>query len=156
MEFGKKVYCGNFVIMKKSHSLGKREMRQLRDEVGVPADKRKRLSRGSVPYIRVEAAGGSWAVEYGVGTTMFGALDALDVVHDEDGVPRVQGAEGDNAAYLLTVMYADTTVVGDIEYQRSRVELLDAYLKRMQGNSDYAEEKPDAAEEEKEDGDGTE
>lgn len=157
MDFGKKVYCGNFVIVKKTRSLSKREMKKLRDEDGVPADVRKHLTRGSVPYMRVEAVGGSWAVEYGVGTSMFGALDALGVAYGDDGVLRVSGAEGANAAYLFAVMYADATVVGDIEYQRAKVELLDAYLKRIQGNFDYAEkEEPGAAGEGKEAYDGTE
>ena len=77
MDFGKKLYCGNFVVTKKSRSLSKHELKELRDKEGIREDVRKHLTRGSLPYICVETVGGGWKVEFGIGTTMFEAIDAL-------------------------------------------------------------------------------
>ena len=115
MDFGKKVYAGNFVMMKKSRALSKAEMRQIRDDAGIPEDKRKMLSRGALPYIRVECAGGGWALEVGINQTMFEALDHLSVARDKTGDWRVPGVEGQNAATMLAGMFVETTVVGDAE-----------------------------------------
>ena len=80
MEFGKKIFVGNFVLMKKTRALSKREMKALRDLEKIPEDKRKILSRGTVPYIRVRDVGGGWSLEVSLEHTMFDALDALTIV----------------------------------------------------------------------------
>ena len=94
MDFGKKLYCGNFVVTKKSRSLSKQELKELRDKEGIRDDVRKHLTRGSLPYICVETVGGGWKVEFGIGTTMFEAIDALGMVRDEKGDWRTHGTEG--------------------------------------------------------------
>ena len=94
MDFGKKLYCGNFVVTKKSRSLSKQELKELRDKEGIREDVRKHLTRGSLPYICVETVGGGWKVEFGIGTTMFEAIDALGMVRDEKGDWRTHGTEG--------------------------------------------------------------
>ena len=129
MEFGKKICVGNFVLMKKARALSKREMKALRDLEKIPEDKRKILSRGTVPYIRVSDVGG-WSLEVSLEHTMFDALDALTVVCGDDGRLTVPGIEGKNAEAVLTGMFVDTTIVGDMEYQKEKIRVMSAYLER--------------------------
>ena len=124
MEFGKKLYCGNFVVTKKSRSLSKQELKELREDV------RKHLTRGSLPYMCVETVGGGWKVEFGIGTTMFEAIDALSMVRDEKGDWRTHGTEGKNAEAIFTGMFVDTTVVGDAEYQAAKMKAMTEYIDR--------------------------
>ena len=35
MDFGKKLYCGNFIVTKKSRSSSKQELKELRDKYGI-------------------------------------------------------------------------------------------------------------------------
>lgn len=130
MEFGKKICVGNFVLMKKTRALSKKEMKALRDLEKIPEDKRKILSRGTVPYIRVSDVGGGWSLEVSLEHTMFDALDALTVVCGDDGRWTVPGIEGKNAEAVLTGMFVDTTIVGDMEYQKEKVRVMSAYLER--------------------------
>lgn len=130
MEFGKKVYCGNFIIEKKSRSLGKKELKALRDLNGIKPDVQKHLTRGSLPYMHIENVGGGWAVSIGMGMSMFEALDELSVARDEKGDWRVPGAEGKNAEAVLTGMFIDTTVVGDAEYQTAKMKAMCEYIDR--------------------------
>ena len=131
MEFGKKIFVGNFVLMKKTLALSKREMKALRDLEKIPEDKRKILSRGTVPYIRVSDVGGGWSLEVSLEHTMFDALDALTIVRADDGLLTVPGIEGKNAEAVLTGMFVDTTIVGDMEYQKEKLRVMSAYLERV-------------------------
>ena len=130
MEFGKKIFVGNFVLMKKTRALSKREMKALRDLEKIPEDKRKILSRGTVPYIRVSDVGGGWSLEVSLEHTMFDALDALTIVRAGLGRLTVPGIEGKNAEAILTGMFVDTTIVGDMEYQKEKIRVMSAYLER--------------------------
>lgn len=130
MEFGKKIFVGNFVLMKKTRALSKREMKALRDLEKIPEDKRKILSRGTVPYIRVSDIGGGWSLEVSLEHTMFDALDALTIVRAGLGRLTVPGIEGKNAEAILTGMFVDTTIVGDMEYQKEKIRVMSAYLER--------------------------
>ena len=131
MEFGKKIFVGNFVLMKKTRALSKREMKALRDLEKIPEDKRKILSRGTVPYIRVSDVGGGWSLEVSLEHTMFDALNALTIVRADDGRLTVPGIEGKNAEAVLTGMFVDTTIVGDMEYQKEKLRVMSAYLERV-------------------------
>lgn len=130
MDFGKKICVGNFVMMKKTHALSKSEMKALRDLEKIPEDKRKILSRGTVPYIRISDVGGGWILEVSLEHTMFDALDALTVVRADDGRWTVPGIEGKNVVAILTGMFVDTTIVGDMEYQKEKLRVMSAYLER--------------------------
>ena len=131
MEYGKKIFVGNFVLMKKTRALSKREMKALRDLEKIPEDKRKILSRGTVPYIRVSDVGGGWSLEVSLEHTMFDALDALTIVRAGLGRLTVPGIEGKNAEAILTGMFVDTTIVGDMEYQKEKIRVMSAYLERV-------------------------
>lgn len=155
IDFGKKVYSGNFLIMKKVKTLSKKEMARLREMNGTNKEICKKLSRSGLPYIRVETIGGDWAVEFMLGTTAYDAIEALDVKKDGRGDWRVTGVDGENSKLVFTSMYMDTSVVGDEQYQADKCKALTEYLKRS------GEKAADATEEknvnsEKEDGDGKE
>lgn len=130
MEFGKRVYCGNFIVTKKDRGLSKADMKKQRDEEGIREDVRKHLTRGQLSYISVETVGGGWKVEFGVGTTMFDAIDELGMIRDDKGNWRTFGIEGQNAEAIFTGMLVNTTVVGDAEYQSAKLKAMTEYIER--------------------------
>ena len=130
MEFGKKVKVGNFYLLKYSKSLSSKELSKLRDAADVPAEMRKYLSRGSLPYIKVSTVTDSWSVEFVMGMNMFNVLDGVKVVHDGEGVYQLYGTEERNVHALLVGMFADTTTLGDIEYNVAKQKLLSEYVDR--------------------------
>jgi hypothetical protein len=142
MDFGKKTKCGNFYILKYSKSLSKAELKKLRDASGIPADVQKHLQRGTLPYIKVATVSDSWAVEFVYGTTMFNAVDELPVANNE-----VTGIPGKNAEALFVTMYADTSTIGDEEYRKAKVKIMEEYLDRA---SKAANEAADAGKSEEE------
>ncbi len=141
MEFGKKVYIGNFIVTKKSKSLSKEEMEALRDEEGIKRGERKKLSRNSYPYMHIEAVGGGWELNIYMGMTMFDALDNLTVVADEKRGWTVPGDEGVNAEIVITGMFIDTTTVGDADYQIAKLDAMRGYIERRANGGDIEEVK---------------
>lgn len=141
MDFGVKVKVGNYQIVKFSKSLSKSEAKKLRSIDKIPADVQKHLQRASLPFIKVSTVSGSWAVEFVIGTTMYEALDELHVVHDAAGNHTLMGNEKTNAEAIFAAMLADTTTVGDFEYQTAKQKLLKEYLDRA---SKKLNEKADA------------
>lgn len=132
MPFGKKVRCGNFFVLKRTKSLGKSELKMLRDDMGIPADVQKRLSRSGLPYIRVEAVSGIWAVEYCCNTQMYMVIDQmLPLAVDADfRGESVQTGVAD-FAHLFAMMMADTMVVGDGEYQKDKALAMKGLIERQ-------------------------
>lgn len=130
MEFGKKVYVGNYVMIKKMKTLSKADMKKLRAELKTNEKGRRHLSRGGLPYIHIENVGGGWELSIGIGMTMFDALDELTVARDARGDLRVVGDEGRNAEAIVTGMFVDTTIVGDAEYQTAKVKAMFDFIKR--------------------------
>ncbi len=144
MDYGKKIKCGNFYILKFAKSLSKAELKKLRDAAGIPADVQKHLQRGTLPYIKVATISDSWAVEYVYGTTMFNAIDELPV---NEAMNTVVDVAGRNAEALFVVMYADTSTIGDEEYRKAKIKLMEEYLDRA---SKAANEAADAGKSEEE------
>lgn len=143
MDFGKKTKCGNFYILKYSKSLSKVELKKLRDASGIPADAQKHLQRGALPYIKVATVSDSWAVEFVYGTTMFNAIDELPV----SNLNEVRDLAKRNAEALFVTMYADTSTIGDEEYRKAKVKIMEEYLDRA---SKAANEAADAGKSEEE------
>ena len=131
LEFGVRVKVGNYYILKYAKGLGKKELGRLRKASGIPKEVQKHLSQGStLPFIKVGTISGSWSVEYIIGTSMYDAIDALRIVVDEAGERQLYGVEAKNAEAMFVAMFADTTVVGDFEYQAGKQKLLSEYLDR--------------------------
>ena len=130
IEFGVPVHVGNYVIKKYNRTLGRKELAELRRISGIPENVAKSLERGRLPFIKVSIASGSWGVEFVIGTSMYEALDNLNVVFDDEGRRQLCGVEARNAEAMFVGMLADTTTVGDFEYQVAKQKLLHEYLDR--------------------------
>ena len=126
LEFGKIYRAGNFTIKKFTRVLTGKQMRQIRDEAKIPHDVQKRLERSGIPFIKVANVAGTWCVEWSFGTTFFEAFDNLHV--NDDG--ELFGVELENVTAIITCMYADTNTVGDLEYQRKKLAVLNGYIMR--------------------------
>lgn len=130
MEFGRKVYVGNYLLRKITKTFSKKEIKVLRAEQHLKPEVEKNLTRGKLPYIQIRTIGGGWRLEIGKGMTMYEALDELCVARDAEGVWRVPGIEGKNAEAIITNMFVDTTVVGDPEYQADKLQAMVEYIGR--------------------------
>lgn len=131
MDFGKKYRVGNFEIIKLSRSLTKNEIKRLRMEAGIPVSVQKHLTRGSLPYIKVKAISGMWALEWSVGMTMFNIFDGADF----EDVQQREVMRG-----LLTRLYTITSVLGDAQMERDIQKTLADFLGRIKANKDNKEE----------------
>lgn len=131
MDFGKKYRVGNFEIIKLSRSLTKNEIKRLRMEAGIPVSVQKHLTRGSLPYIKVKAISGMWALEWSVGMTMFNIFDGADF----EDVQQREVMRG-----LLTRLYTITSVLGDAQMERDIQKTLADFLGRIKADKDNKEE----------------
>lgn len=124
MPFGRKYRVGNFEVLKVTRSLGRKELNKLREEAGVPFDVRKHLSRGGLPYIIVSDISGSWSIWFVIGSIMYSFIES-EIVQESDG--------GDLSALrnLFTMMFADTTVLGDGDYLKAKMRALKAFMNRI-------------------------
>lgn len=130
LEFGRPVAVGNYTVTKINRTLSGRQVKALRMQSNVPEEAAKWLERAKLPYIKVSTSSGSWSVEFVIGTTMYNAIDSVNVVMDADGNRMVVGTEGRNMEAIFVAMLADTTTVGDFEYQVAKQKLLQEYLDR--------------------------
>lgn len=131
MDFGKKYRVGNFEIIKLSRSLTKNEIKQLRTEAGIPASIQKHLTRGSLPYIKIKAISGMWALEWSVGMTMFNIFDSANF----EDVQQRKAMRG-----LMTRLYTITSVLGDAQMERDIQKTLADFIGRIKANKDNKEE----------------
>lgn len=144
MDFGKSYRIGNFEVVKLSRSLSKSELKRLRDEAKVPEELRKHLTRGSLPYIKVRAISGIWAIEWSAGTAMFNLFDGClgsagrtertgNAGSDETDV--LEGLKG-----LVSRMCSLCSIVGDRQMNADLTKALSDFLgRRDDGSSGRAE-----------------
>ena len=129
MDFGKKYRLGNYFVTKLSRSLGKKELKQLRDGKGIPEAVQKLLSRGSLPYIKVEAISGVWAVEWCAGTEMYNLFDGILSSRQAD-------EELEGLALVVARMHTVCSIVGDKEMNVGINDALNGYLDRVKADKD--------------------
>lgn len=132
MPFGKKLKCGNFLVLKYTKTLSKGDMKTLRSTAGIPADVQKHLQRGGLPYIKVEALSGIWAVEFCCNTQIFAVIDqllpmAIAAAQDDEEADTTVA----DFAHLFALMMTDTMVIGDGEYQQAKAEAMRQLLERQ-------------------------
>lgn len=132
MPFGKKLKCGNFLVLKYTKTLSKADMKTLRNVAGIPADIQKHLQRGGLPFIKVETLSGIWGVEFCCNTQMFMVIDrllplAIDAAHEEREVDTTVA----DFAHLFAMMMTDTMVIGDDEYQKAKALAMKGLLERQ-------------------------
>lgn len=127
MDFGKTYRIGNFLLMKGTKTLNRKEVEILRDEAGIPSDVRKHLSRAGLPYIRVSAISGTWSITYTIGMQMYSFIE-FEVMN---------GKEGEGVlANILTNIYGDANILGDAEYWEAKRKALYDLLNRQSSEVD--------------------
>lgn len=143
LEFGKIYRAGNFTIKKFTRTLTSKQVRQLRDENNLPREVQRELRRVGLPFIKASTVSGSWSIEWVFGMSFFKAIDEMPV--NENG--EFYGTALDNLTMILTCMFADTSVVGDMEYMAKKQELMHEYFKRAAKKGELTEEEVKECEE---------
>ena len=136
LELGKIYHAGNFIIKKFTRTLTKKQMLQLRDAMNIPRDIQKHLERNGMQFIKASTISGSWSVEWVFGMSFFQAIDEMPV--NENG--EFYGTALNNLTMILTCMFADTSVVGDMEYMAEKQKLMHKYFDRMAKKGEPTEE----------------
>lgn len=127
--FGVRLRCGNFYIQKFSRGLSKNELYALRKDLVLPKGTRLPSVRGTLPFIRMATISGSWRMEWACTMRMFSILDSLEVV---DGALSPSALVELNG--LISMLYTETTVLGDDDFLRDRVKAMNDYLLRISKN----------------------
>ena len=143
LELGKIYHAGNFVIKKFTRTLTAKQMQELRDNMNIPREVQKKLQRNGLPFIKASTVSGSWSIEWAFGMSFFQTIDEMPV--NENG--EFYGTSLDNLTMILTCMFADTSVVGDMEYMAKKQELMHEYFKRAANKGEMTEEEIKESEE---------
>lgn len=143
LEFGKIYRAGNFIIKKFTRTLTSTQMQELRDRMNIPREVQKKLQRNGLPFIKASTVSGSWSIEWVFGMSLFDAINEMPV--NENG--EFFGVGLDNLTMILTCMFADTSVVGDMEYMSKKQELMHEYFKRAAKKGEPTEEEVKESEE---------
>lgn len=136
LELGKIYHAGNFIIKKFTRTLTKKQILQLRDAMNIPKDIQKELQREGLQFIKASTISGSWSVEWVFGMSFFKAINEMPV--NENG--EFYGVALDNLTNILRCMFADTSVVGDMEYMAEKQKLMHKYFDRMAKKGEPTEE----------------
>lgn len=134
MPFGKTFRVGNFSVVKTNRALSKKQIAELRDEVKLPKELLRGIHRGGLPYVKVAAISGVWAVEFTAPSTMFMFLDTRDY----DDQEAINGLHN-----LFTMWLTDTCLMGDSEYLKSKGRLISELIER-QSKASTAESEEEA------------
>lgn len=143
LELGKIYHAGNFIIKKFTRTLTGKQMRQLYNEMNIPEDIQKELQRKGLQFIKASTINGSWSVEWVFGMSFFKAIDEMPV--NENG--EFYGTALNNLTMILTCMFADTSVVGDMEYMAEKQKLMHKYFDRMANKGEMSDEEIKESEE---------
>ena len=123
MEFGRKYRIGRFVVLKYNRVLRRSEVAELRNQMGIPMDERKKLQRAQLPYIKVYAMSGIWAVEFCCNTSMYRLIEQwIAGSRDEDLT---------SLAHMFNMMITDTMVTGDAEFLADKAKAMKALMERQ-------------------------
>ncbi len=135
MPYGKRHQVGSYSVIKINRVLRKEDVAALRTQMGIPEEDRKKLRRAQLPYIKVSASSGIWAIEFCCNTSVYHMIDAL----------LGEGGERNEAAlaHLFNRWFMDTTVPGDSEYQEAKAEALNAFMSRIKA-AEVSQEEDDA------------
>ena len=138
LPFGKTIKTRHFTVLKFSKSLSKKEVASLREDI--PAEIKKNLQRGSLPFIKIANISGTWGVEYSIGTSMYAALDECVPVAVGDHY-EFSKDDGNIIEAFAQLMYADTSLPGDAEYTAGKLKLRDEYIAREAARRNAASDK---------------
>ena len=138
LPFGKTIKTRHFTVLKFSKSLSKKEIASLREDI--PAEIKKHLQRGSLPFIKISDIAGTWGVEYSICTSMYDALDECVPVAVGDHY-EFSKDDGNIIEAFAQLMYADTSLPGDAEYTAGKLKLRDEYIARESERRNAAADK---------------
>ena len=138
LPFGKTIKTRHFTVLKFSKSLSKKEVASLREDI--PAEIKKHLQRGSLPFIKIANIAGTWCIEYSIGTSMYAALDECVPVAVGDHY-EFSKDDGNIIEAFAQLMYADTSLPGDAEYTAGKLKLRDEYIAREAARRNAAADK---------------
>ena len=127
LPFGKTIKTRHCTVLKFSKSLSKKEVASLREDI--PAEIKKHLQRGSLPFIKISDIAGTWGVEFSVVTSMYAALDKFVPVAVGDHY-ELSKDDGNIIEAFALLMYTDTSLPGDAEYTAGKLKLRDEYIAR--------------------------
>lgn len=134
MPFGVKYRVGNFEYLKITKTLSKKEIAVMRNQMGVPEEVRKSLTRGGLPYIVVNTISGGWSLCFVCGSAMY------NFIQYQNG----NGETGEKALYnLFLMMYSDTAVLGDNEYWEAKKKALDEFMGRCKSKVNKEDDEKD-------------
>ena len=136
--FGTKLRVGNFFVLKYTKSLKKAELKALRNDAGIPKDVQKHLQRGGLPFIKIEAISGIWAIEFCVGTTVFKYID--EQLCDQTMLTFL---------HLFTTWFTDTATTGDEQYIEDKARAMADFMDRIRARKAEEETAEEKAEDDK-------
>lgn len=145
LEFGRKYQVGNFRVLKYNRVLRKSEVAELRTQMGIPREEWKKLQRSQLPYIKVMAVSGVWAVEFCCNTSIYQFIDQMLVRAIEAYQQGVELESNDLAsfAHMFNHMYMDTVILGDGIYHSDKASALKAFMERQKA-AEVSQEEDDA------------
>lgn len=136
LPFGKEVRIGNWKVLKFTKTLTKEQLKAVRREFETRGDARgtiKGLRRAGIPYIKVEAISGVFALTFAPNTQIFRWLDycvPLAVEAEERG----EKLDGNGVADILHVFgmwMTDVCTSGDQQYYEDKARALTALIERQ-------------------------
>lgn len=147
LPFGKEVRIGNWKVLKFTKALSKEQMKALRKSTG--NGDVKGLSRAGIPYIKVEAISGVFALTFCFNTQVFRWLDycvpvALEAYESGETLEKNSLAD---ILHVFGMWMTDVCTTGDQQYYADKASALKSLIDRMQpagktaGTDETAEEK---------------
>ena len=136
LPFGKKLRVRNFVVLKYKKSLRPSELKELRNQKGIPSEVQRHLQRGGLPYIKVETLAGDWSAEFICASTMYNYIDTRRMMTEPGFENQLTQDSLDSLHNLFVLMYADCTILGDAEYLEAKALALKAYMERKMGGGE--------------------
>lgn len=131
LPFGKEIKIGNYKVLKFTKSLSRDQLKALRKTAGNGGV--KGLSRAGIPYIKVEAISGIFALTFCFNTQVFRWLDycipvALEA--QEKGETLAQNSVAD-ILHVFGMWMTDVCTTGDQKYYEDKANSLKALIDRQ-------------------------
>jgi len=144
LPFGKKIQVGNFTVLKFTKTLTKSQLKDLREDSGMDSEIMRRLRRTGLPYIRVEAISGIWAIEFCCNTGVYMFIDRVlpqAIIAQQEGKALDADSMAD-FAHMFGIWMTDTCVQGDVQYIEDKGNALQALIERQRAaKAETSEEK---------------
>lgn len=133
LEFGKKYRVGNFFVFKYNKVLRKSEVAELRMQMGIPKEEWKKLQRSQLPFLKIEAVSGVWAVEFCCNTSIYQFIDQLlsPAIEAYKAGVKLESNDLASFAHMFNHMYMDTVILGDGIYHADKANALKAFMERQ-------------------------